>query len=316
MKLFLPSKAMAGCLCGLLGVALAPANALATPQIWSMTVSGSTLTITGTGFPIGSPTPTLKVIVDSLPATAVAYSPITQTIVANVPMVTLLPAGTYLVSISQIITSTVAKSAQPVTVPLTSGYVAVGAIGPQGNPGPKGDTGDPGPQGPQGPPGPQGVPGLQGPPGSSTGVPIGTILDWFRPDVNVPVPDGFQICDGSQVTDSTSPLFGSFVPNLAGVFIRGVSDRTKVGTFGGSETHTHAAQTLVAGAHSHTIDLTDNVSGFDLNSGMAVPVGTGTVNIPIATLTNSDGDHFHDVSVSTESNLPPYLGMLKLICIK
>ncbi|NOZ87435.1 MAG: hypothetical protein GXP49_14420 [Deltaproteobacteria bacterium] len=66
-------------------------------------------------------------------------------------------------------------------------------------------------------------------------VPIGTIINWWRPDDTVDIPEGYQICDGSEITDDRSPFKGSTVPNLVGRFIRGVGSPSEIGQTGGSD---------------------------------------------------------------------------------
>lgn len=83
------------------------------------------------------------------------------------------------------------------------------------------------------------------------GVPVGGIIDWWRPDSSYDIPDGYLVCDGATVNDPDSPLNGKVLPNLADVFIRGVSNPAAIGTqgytIGGSDSHNHAMN-----AHNHT----------------------------------------------------------------
>jgi hypothetical protein len=53
-------------------------------------------------------------------------------------------------------------------------------------------------------------------------VPIGTIVDWYRFDSSIAIPDGYQICDGTKVTDSRSRFNGKNVPDLTDKFVMGV----------------------------------------------------------------------------------------------
>lgn len=75
----------------------------------------------------------------------------------------------------------------------------------------------------------------------ATLVPIGAIIPWAKSFTNVPaLPDGWLECDGSVISDATSPINGETLPDLNGNnrFMRGNS--TSGGT-GGSATmaHTH-----------------------------------------------------------------------------
>ncbi|MDX1461968.1 MAG: hypothetical protein R3359_02840 [Marinirhabdus sp.] len=55
-------------------------------------------------------------------------------------------------------------------------------------------------------------------PSSNIGLPpIGSIIAWHGSMAGVgALPDGWQLCDGSLITDSDSPLFGGPTPNLNG----------------------------------------------------------------------------------------------------
>lgn len=74
-------------------------------------------------------------------------------------------------------------------------------------------------------------------------VPIGTILEWWRPDQSTPVPKGFRIC-------SVSPNDPS-LPDAANRYLRGTSEWSEVGRVGGASSHNHA---LSVPQHTHAID--------------------------------------------------------------
>lgn len=88
----------------------------------------------------------------------------------------------------------------------------------------------------------KGEPGVPG----SGGVPVGAILPWMGllATPPLPVPFGFQLCDGSAINDPDSPFNGGSTPPLNGTdgtnkrFIRGSSNT--VGGITGSLTHTHS----------------------------------------------------------------------------
>lgn len=91
------------------------------------------------------------------------------------------------------------------------------------------------------------------------GVPVGTVIDWWRPNNNFTVPTGFKICDGGTVSDNDSPLNGFNVPDLRNKFIRGAESLEDIGETGGSATHKHAVDPLSAasnsaGDHAHSVD--------------------------------------------------------------
>src|SRR6266568_688978 len=72
-------------------------------------------------------------------------------------------------------------------------------------------------------------------------VPIGAVIDWWRPNATLPIPDGFLVADGRLVLDPRSPLRGAVLPDLRGRFVRGVQDTLEIGSSGGASTHMHAA---------------------------------------------------------------------------
>ena len=95
-------------------------------------------------------------------------------------------------------------------------------------------------------------------------VPIGTILDWYRPTPTTAMPEGYQMCDGSLITDPESPMQGQNTPNLIdkityGVTLARVDQREKKEGNTINLNHVHSM------AHTHTMDfkttLRDGISG-------------------------------------------------------
>lgn len=94
-------------------------------------------------------------------------------------------------------------------------------------------------------------------------VPLGAVIDWWRPNGTVDVPAGYQICNGSEITDPRSPLVGAFTPDLVGKLVRGVANATEIGQSGGSDDlppytvpvdqppYAVSWQTAVDGTHNH-----------------------------------------------------------------
>ncbi len=78
------------------------------------------------------------------------------------------------------------------------------------------------------------------------GLPVGGVIAWWRPTAETPVPEGFEICDGSAVADPQSPLAGTTKPDLTGRFVRGVEGSTVGFTTGGSD-----SVTVTGGDHAH-----------------------------------------------------------------
>jgi hypothetical protein len=106
---------------------------------------------------------------------------------------------------------------------------------------------------------------------SFDGVPVGGVIDWWRPDASFPIPAGYQACDGSTVNDPASPLNGKASPDLRGRFIRGAQDAGAIGQIGGAESHAHSVTTSTQnlttandGTHSHPLS---GVTGSISNAG-------------------------------------------------
>ena len=100
---------------------------------------------------------------------------------------------------------------------------------------------------------------------ASTPLPVGAVIDWWRPNASWPVPAGFAICDGGVVSDPASPLNGATLPNLNGSFVRGVTDPAQIGSSGGGS------------SHAHTVDVGHDHGSQASASGGAISVSTGTV---------------------------------------
>jgi hypothetical protein len=105
-------------------------------------------------------------------------------------------------------------------------------------------------------------------------VPIGAVIDWWRPDPSFQVPDGYQICDGSVVQDSKSPFDGHVLPDLTDRFVMGITNPDLIGEAGGSSSHRHqvdvdhqhnAGVTGAGDSHNHRWLETETTPGGNLN---------------------------------------------------
>lgn len=123
--------------------------------------------------------------------------------------------------------------------------------------------------------------------GATGGVPIGAVIDWWRPDSSWPIPNGFQICDGSTVNDPDSPLFGKTLPNLTNRFILGVTNVSNIGMLGGKSDHDHSVNI----DHDHGAVGSSSVGSHN-----------HSVNPPVVN-TNSTGSHSHSVDVPNYSSI-------------
>lgn len=164
-------------------------------------------------------------------------------------------------------------------------------------------------------------------------VPIGTVIDWWGGQHNIPIPPSYQICDGSTVKDADSPLAGEALPNLAKCFIIGARlDGWKDAEPIGSDEHEHGYVAPVHDhemPHPHTVATpqptgTAGVSGGgdagigDLADGTHThPVSAGALTagapLPASTGPNSDAS---DGETKQASLVPPYIGLMKLMRIK
>jgi|SRR5215213_4622777 len=141
-------------------------------------------------------------------------------------------------------------------------------------------------------------------------VPIGTIIDWWRDNnasVIQPFPDGYQVCDGSRITDG--PLRGESTPNLRFMFIRGVTGADDIGQTGG------AASFPLPRATGSCYDGGDNPGGDayrvrDDNNGW----GSDNHLAVDSTSSRREGQHRHELG-GTVPTLPPYYSLLKLMRI-
>jgi hypothetical protein len=131
-------------------------------------------------------------------------------------------------------------------------------------------------------------------------VPLGSVLDWYRFDASVPVPEGFAICDGSLVANVSSPFLGRATPNLTDRFVRGVTNVANIGTSGGSSTHAHSGTTG------------------ENEGGPGNPPGDWWfIELQCCDVMRCARDgHRHDFTTNVASSLPPYVGLLKIIRVK
>lgn len=70
------------------------------------------------------------------------------------------------------------------------------------------------------------------------GVPVGGVVDWWRPNANIPIPDGFVVCDGTVINDPLSPYHGQTTPDLRGKMVRGATPTSNELGTGGAESQT------------------------------------------------------------------------------
>lgn len=131
-------------------------------------------------------------------------------------------------------------------------------------------------------------------------VPVGAVIDWYRPTAATPVPAGFMVCNGDKVNDPQSPMNNANVPNLVDKFVMGVTP-ARQGETGGS------AQIPAAGGHAHGINF-NGYAGGEINYDR----GRGHVDqFQMQYAAAPAGSHDH-----SGENRPPFFGLIKLIRVK
>jgi hypothetical protein len=183
------------------------------------------------------------------------------------------------------------------------------------------------------------------PPPQSTAVPIGAVIDWWRPNASFAIPTGYQVADGSTVTDTGSPLMGTQLPDLRNKFVRGANGLAGIGATGGAAQHTHTATpptvTANGGGHHHSwantsLDsagklrwISRSTAGPELlvvwNNGIG---DAGAGNFPlsvsqgkVANFITETGREVTQIQVPTfttrtAANDPLYVGLLKIVRVK
>ncbi|MBI1407390.1 MAG: hypothetical protein GC145_14855 [Caulobacter sp.] len=159
-------------------------------------------------------------------------------------------------------------------------------------------------------------------------IPIGTIVSWWSSDLQLPwTGEGFQLCDGSTITDSASPLVGARTPDLRQAFVRGVVNYEQIGQTGGSATHTHGyilSQHTHPIVHSHTVDVyTTSIVGTDglYAAGSSISQATHNHVFTTDSSTASPADTGDNPSgqssvTSASASLPPFMFLLRAVRIK
>lgn len=154
-------------------------------------------------------------------------------------------------------------------------------------------------------------------------VPLGAVIDWYRFDAAIPVPEGYAICDGAPISDAGSPFASMPTPNLVDKFVRGVGSVNQIGATGGASSvnlaHDHGMQ------HTHS----GNTATAHIGGGNP-PAGFWRIlqNPNSPWLLAANEHHYHSFSTGGPSNastasalgsisiLPTYVGLLKIIRIK
>jgi microcystin-dependent protein len=74
----------------------------------------------------------------------------------------------------------------------------------------------------------------------TSSLPVGTTISWWRPSAVVPVPTGFEICDGRSISEANHD-FGAIgtvvLPDMRNRFVIGADPDTAIGTAGVAASH-------------------------------------------------------------------------------
>lgn len=96
---------------------------------------------------------------------------------------------------------------------------------------------------------------------NSTSIMVGTIIDWWRADDSMEVPDGYMICNGQTVHNVPphNPLYGAQLPDLNGIYMVGAGQASDIGRLISTVSHVHELQAVTP--HTHPIDHIHTFSG-------------------------------------------------------
>ncbi|HJX30182.1 MAG TPA: hypothetical protein VJ885_19940 [Thermoanaerobaculia bacterium] len=170
-------------------------------------------------------------------------------------------------------------------------------------------------------------------------VPIGAIIDWWRPaGTNFQVPDGFQICDGSLINDAASPYNGHNTPDLRQRFIFGATSYEWIGSVGGFASVSASVAFSPSGDHSHNLPSStggvysggnslcgtsyttcDDGGGWSSSYHLRVDGGSSTQEGQHRHSLGgsvSGGEHTHIATVPSITTVPPFTYALKIMRIK
>lgn len=146
-------------------------------------------------------------------------------------------------------------------------------------------------------------------------VPVGGIVDWYRPSTSTPIPSGWVVCDGATVNDPESPFNLQPVPNLVGRFVRGMTPALLSATGygagaiqplpdqGGSDTlnlsHSHSVFSHTHGISSDGLHR-HNTPGWSGNTTFISFADPSRTSPAPAFFGGTFGDHGHSVSIPSQ----------------
>jgi hypothetical protein len=134
-------------------------------------------------------------------------------------------------------------------------------------------------------------------------VPIGGIIEWWRPSAGVPVPDGYEVCDGHSVPAGSHEFVGVSgainMPDLRNVFILGADANVADGTQPAQGVGSANAPGIRAGGGSNAIKNLAHTHGVPLPNHYHLLTAPNHRHGPGGLYT---GNHSHAIGTSDGSN--------------
>ncbi len=116
---------------------------------------------------------------------------------------------------------------------------------------------------------------------SASSTPIGSIIDWWRPNANFSIPAGYVICDGTAINDVLSPLNGNLTPDFTDKYVLGTSNPEEAGQSGGSAAHLHSLSATINSVssfnHTHAFNYSFTLVSNEGNHSHTTIGQTGTL---------------------------------------
>lgn len=155
-------------------------------------------------------------------------------------------------------------------------------------------------------------------------VPIGAVVSWWGNSGSTP--NGWQLCDGSTVTDTQSPLKGLVLPDLRDRFVRGATGNVRASAQTGGQDqitlsvdqmprHSHG---VIDPGHSHAINGIPGWGAGPQNAGLARTDGNSPQNAWAMSISSATTG----ISISEAGGgnavaiVPRFVGLVYIIRVK
>jgi len=177
-----------------------------------------------------------------------------------------------------------------------------------------------------------GIPlGMLATPVIQTLVPIGAVIDWYRPSTAVQVPLGFKICDGTAVPSGQHDFVGHpggfNLPDLRNVFILGADvNKADAVTYTGGVAFYDSKNNAPgirgeSGSNKHVLSKAQ-LPNHSHNYNDKYATNSGTLKSAAGTQSSVDGlaaDNYETGTIGNDeahNNMPLYYGLLKIMKVK